>query len=244
MDHAYSAIVVDPDSTSRKTLASLIRKHFKMSDIYTASSAREAAGTLRQIANIDWIFCESTLTDKDTFEFLSECKEIKSSTDAKIILLSTSSGKDALIKAAAHGVSDLILKPFSPKTILEKVKKLLNGKNLRKSNRIPLLEAFEAHVEFQSSKYKTALIDISLGGCMAKAPVFSKGGMIYDKTLIHIPLQKQSLKLNAELVRLERDNSSDSAIILAAFIFKDLSPKTTKALSDFLGAIRSGKRPK
>lgn len=241
MDQTYSAIIIDTDATSRKTLASIIRQHFKMSDIYTAASAREALGVLRQIKTINWVFCDNELTDQSTFDFLDESKKIKSSAAAKIILLSANGGKDALIQAASHGVNDIILKPFTPKIIMEKVRKLLTGKNQRKSKRIPLLEAFEAHVEFETAKYKTALIDISLGGCQAKAPLFKNGGMIYDKTIIHIPLKEKSIKLNAELVRLERDNSSESKILLAAFIFRDIPPKTAKRLSEFLSTIRGNK---
>jgi len=238
MQQTHSALIIDYSSSARKTLASVIRQNFKMNDVYTVSSAREAAGVLRQVDKIDWIFCDNKLADKDTFEFLGDCKEIKSTTDSKIVLLSADGGKEALIKAASHGVSDIILKPFTPKVIIEKVRKLVDGKSQRASKRVALLEAFEAHIEFGPTKYKTALIDISLGGCMAKTPLFKKGGMIYDDAVITIPLEKQSIKLNAELVRLERDNSTETKILLAAFIFKNIPEKSAKALSEFLKTMK------
>ena len=243
MTLSHSAIIIDDNSSARKSLASVIRQYFNMTDIYTTSSAREASGVLRQIEKIDWIFCDNQLTDQDTYKFLTATKKIKSAAESKVLLLSSDGGKETLMKAASHGVDDIILKPFTPKVVMEKVKKLVGGKNQRSSKRIALLEAFEAQIEFKAAKYKTALIDISLGGCMAKTPLFKQGGMIYDDAKISIPLEKETIKLNAELIRLERDNSTEANILLAAFIFKDISPKTSKALSNFLTTIKvNGKR--
>lgn len=238
MQQSHTALIIDPSSTSRKTLTSLIRQYFKMKEIYSAASTSEAAGILRQSENIDWVFCCNTLADKDSFKFLEELKKTENTANAKFVLLSADGGKEALIKAATHGVNDIILKPFSPKIIFEKVKKLATGQNQRKSRRIPLLEAYEAHIEFKSAKYKSALIDISLGGCMAKAPLFKEGGMIYEKAIIHIPLEEKPIKFGAELVRLERDNTTESKIILAAFIFREMSPKSEKVLSDFVSKFK------
>jgi len=244
MEQSHSALIIDHSSSARKILASVIRQNFKMNDVYTVSSAREATGVLRQVDKIDWIFCDNKLTDKDTFEFLGESREIRSTTDSKVILLSSDGGKEALMKAASHGVSDIILKPFTPKVIVEKVKKLVDRKSQRANKRVALFEAFEAHIAFGSAKYKSALIDISLGGCMAKTPLFNNGGMIYDDAVITIPLEKQSIKLNAELVRLERDNSSEAKILLAAFVFNNMPEKSANVLSNFLKTMKITSRKK
>jgi len=241
MQQSFSAIIIDSSQSSRKTLAAVIRQQFTMKDVYSASSAREAIAAIRQVEKLDWIFCDNQLSDEDAFDFLEQTKKIKSTADSKIILLSADGGKEALMLAATHGVNDIILKPFTPKVIQEKVRKLVGSQNKRSSKRISLLEAFEATIEFKDGKYKSALIDISLGGCMAKTPLFSKGGMIYDKAIIKIPLEKEEIKLKAELIRLERDNSTEASILLAAFIFDKMSPEAAKILSNFLSTMKSGK---
>ena len=246
MELSHTAIIIDPSSTARKTLASLIRQYFKMKEIYSAASPSEASGVLRKSEKIDWIFCDNVLADKDSFKFLDDIKKTENCEDSKVVLLSADGGKEALVKAALHGVNDIILKPFSPKVIFEKVKKLTvtNDQIQRKPKSIPLLEAYEAHIEFKSAKYKSALIDISLDSCVTKAPLFNKGGMIYEKAIIHIPLEEKPIKFGAELIRLERDSASESKIVLAAFVFREMSPKSEKVLSHFVSKFNISNKQK
>jgi len=243
MSYSYSAIIVDGNNTSRKTLSSVIRQNYNMRDIYSSSCAREASAVLKQVETIDWIFFDNELTDKDAFEFIKEVKQLKSAEVAKYILTSSDSNRDTLLKAATAGVHAFILKPFTPKVILEKMQKLVESKAQRKSRRVDLFEAFEATVYFKEAKYRSVLVDISLGGCKVKSPIYNQGGgMIYDKVKIRIPYDKTNISLDAELIRLERDMSGDEEPkILAAYLFKEIKEKHGRTLTDFLTKIKTNK---
>ncbi len=213
-----------------------------MRDIYSSSCAREASAVLRQIENIDWIFFNSELADKDAFEFVKEMQGLKSTESAHYILTSSDSNREILLKAATVGVHAFIVKPFTPKIVIGKMQKLIGNKAQRKTRRVDLFEAFEATVHFKEAKYPSVLMDISLGGCMIKSPVYNQGGgMIYDKAKIRIPYENTIISLDAELIRLERDTSCEEPKILAAFLFNDIKEKYARSLTDFLAKIKTGR---
>ena len=242
MSKSYTAIIVDGNNTARKSLSSVIRQNYNMRDIYSSSCAREASAVLKQIENIDWVFFNNDLADKDAFEFVKEIREFKSTESAKYILTSSDSNRETLLKAATAGVNSFIVKPFTPKIVIGKMQKLIGNKAQRKTRRVDLFEAFEATVHFKEAKYLSVLMDISLGGCMIKSPIYNQGGgMIYDKVKIRIPYEDTNISLDAELIRLERDTSSEESKILAAFLFKDIKEKYARNLTSFLAKINTGR---
>jgi len=241
MSNSYVALIIDNNANARKILASVIRQQFSMRDIFTSSSGREAMAVIRQSDNIDWVICNSELEDKDCFELIEEAKKQKSTKNAKFVLTSSNSDRSILLKAASCGVNSFILKPFTPKTIYAKMQKLVDGKSQRKSKRIELLEAIEARVQFAEAKYKSVLVDVSLGGCMIKSGLFNKGGLIYDNAKIQIPLDKESISVEAQLIRMERDMSSEKKLICSAFIFTNVSKSNAARLTDFLSKIKNPK---
>ena len=240
MSKSYTAIIVDGNNTARKSLSSVIRQNYNMRDIYSSSCAREATAVLKQIDYIDWVFFNNTLVDRDAFEFVKEIQEFKSTESAKYILTSSDTNREVLLKAATSGVNAFIVKPFTPKIVLGKMQKLTDGKAQRQTRRVELFGAFEAAVHFQEAKYRAELVDISLGGCMIKSTNFSKGGgKVYDNAKIRIPFEDSYISLNAELIRLERDTSSEEPKVLAAFIFKEIKDKYARMLASFLSKIQA-----
>ena len=179
----YSALIIDSNSTTRKALASIIRKYFPMREIHAGQSGRDAIALLKKSEKIDWIFCDSDITDKSVFELIDEAKNNPCSEKAKFVLLTSKTDREFLLEASSAGVTTFIVKPFTPKTVIEKVKHFIDGKTLRAAPRIQLLEAVAAKIIFPNGEYDANLIDISSGGCMVKSTVFSKEGCtIYDTT--------------------------------------------------------------
>jgi len=245
MAKSFTAIIVDANNSARKSLASIIKQSYVMRDVYSSSCAREASAVLRQIDSIDWVFFDNELSDRDSFEFLKEIKELKSTENAKFIMTSSEANRDTLIKAATSGVNAFVAKPFTPKIILDKMQKFVDGKVQRKAQRVDLFEAFEATIHFKEAKYRSVLVDISVGGCKIKSSLYSQGGgMIYDKAKIRVPFEDSIMSLDSQLIRLERDVSSagdEEPKIIAAFVFKELQEKYAKLLAEFLAKIKSSK---
>lgn len=237
--NSYAALIIDNNLTSSKTFSSMLKRNFNMNALYASSTGQEAILAAKNAKKMDWVFCDSNLPDRDCFQLLDDLKEIDSTRQAKIILISSSSNRDLLIQATNSGVREFILKPFTQKTILAKLTKLTNGKSLRKNKRITLLKAYEAEINFSGVQYKSSLIDISFGGCMVSSEVFNNGGgLIYDTASINIQLNDENLDFTGQLIRIERDTSSNAQMINSAFLFHGLSNKTVLALNKFLEKIK------
>lgn len=226
---SYNAVIIDSDKNYRKSLASIIRQHFKIRDIYTCSSAREAIGISRQLEKVDIVLCDSELADHSALQLIADLKQTKSSAGAHYVLLSNNSKREFLLEAAAVGVSAFILKPFTTKTVTEKIKKLINGKTQRQSRRIKLFNTVTGYVAFKNAKYKGEVDDLSSGGCMIRLPMLESGGTIYDQCAIRISYEENSVDIVAELIRLERDTSDEQKNVNAAFIFKEMNEETQQA---------------
>ena len=227
-----TAIIVDSDKNYRKSLASIIRSHFKFEEIYSCTTAREAIGVARQVQQINLFFCDSNISDQSVLKFVKELKDIESASNAQFILLSNNSSREFLLEAASCGVNAFLLKPFTTKTVTQNIRKLIDGKTQRKTKRIKLFNTVSCAVAFKGAKYKGEIDDLSKGGCMIRLPPLSEGGTIFDRCAIRISYDGESVDLTGELIRLERELSGESKMVNAAFIFhkmqEDMIPKFEK----------------
>ena len=235
-----TTIIIDNDKNYRKSLASIIRANFKIKDIYTCSTGREALAVVRQVNKIDLIMCDSEITDQAVLTLIKELKSSESSSNAHYILLSNNSKREFLLEAASSGVNAFLLKPFTTRTVTENVKKLISGKQQRKSKRLKLFNAIGGYVAFKGAKYKGEIDDISKGGCMIRLPPLEQGGTIFDKCAIRISYEEFVVDITAELIRLERDTASESKKVAAAFIFKNMTGAVAEKFEILWKALDKG----
>jgi CheY-like chemotaxis protein len=234
----FSALVVDNNLMSRQTLSTILRQEAQVKDIFQSSSGRDALSILKQQAKIDWIFAEAELPDQNCFDFIAEAKKIPSGTESSIIMISSSTNRELLLKAASSGVNDFIKKPFTSSTLSVKLKRLIEGKAQRKAQRVSLFEAITADLKFDSVTLPSSVVDISAGGCLVKCePAIT--ARIYDIATIMIQMTGGPVVVDAELVRLERHQSEEGKRVLAAFQFKSPSDATIKQLAKLLTTIKA-----
>ncbi len=232
-----TAIIVDNDRNYRKTLSSLLKQHTQIREIYTCATGREAQAVCRQLKTVDFVFCDSEITDQPVLSLVVDMIKSKSAENAQIVLLSTQSRREFLLEAAAVGVNAFILKPFTPKTVSEKIQQLSGGKSQRRAKRIKIFQTITIHVAFKNAKYKGKLEDISTSGCMANLPALTEGGTIYDTAALRIVYEEEKVDLKAELIRLERDTGSDTQRVKAAFLYKNMDEETRQRFDHLWSSI-------
>ena len=222
-----SALIVDKSNSSRKTLVSVIRTGLGIKTINAFENTQRASHFLKDTKEVDLIFIDYDTANGETFDFVSSSKELTGNKDTKYILLSNSANKDFLLEAAKKGISSFILKPYNSKTVVEKVRKVCASKKQRRSSRLSLLEAVDLDLIINGNKLPGALVDISSGGCLLKTSLLGAFGIdIYDCIKIRIPFGSESVTLDGELIRVERDTTTDEKGISAGFIFKNMNQET------------------
>ncbi|MDH4274582.1 MAG: response regulator [Gammaproteobacteria bacterium] len=245
MANQYTAMVVNNNAMERNSIIGVLKRDFNLRNIISAQSNKEALNSLRVEDRVDWIFFDQQLPDGDGFVFIGEAKKIAKTERSAFILTASTSDKATLLRAAAAGVNEFVLKPFTPSTLVSKVRHVLESADRRTAERLAPVKDHLTMLNFGAVSYKGKLIDISLGGCMVRSQIFDQGGMIYDKGILCLPLDiaNEPANVEVEVVRLERnpdyDNSRDTMRV--GLKFTKMSDPDLIRLKNFITRLKQGK---
>jgi len=244
MDQKLSLLLVEPDASQHALIQGILNSEFQIDDVTILSSSMDTMNLISKQADIQCIIIASNLHDSCGFSLTADIRSISKYSKIPILLISETKDRENLLKAAASGASDFIIKPFNQKALTLKLKKLLAGKQFRKSTRISTLEAFDAKVEFlDKASYDCKLVDISTGGCSLKSEAFTQGGAIFDTATISIGCEsedKDCIRIDAELARMERDPECENIgknLQISGFQFQDVTGDIHTKITDFIAAV-------
>ncbi|MDH5256392.1 MAG: response regulator [Gammaproteobacteria bacterium] len=241
MPQSFSLLLVEPEEQQQKLIEEVLRTEFEITDIATSQSSIEAMSLLSAHGNLQCIIISSILNDSSGFSLIADIRAIEKYSRTPVLIMSDIHERDHLLKAAASGASDFIVKPFDSRALSLKLKKLLADKQFRKANRISTLEAFDVEIVFNdTTSYSCKLIDISTGGCSIKSEPFTKGGSVFEKATININDNGPVLTVLAELARIERDpecEDKEHKSQISGFQFIDPDEKTTDNISTFINNV-------
>jgi len=238
MANDFTLLLAEPEQDLQKSICDVLRNDFNIEDIITADSSKQVLHYLTDDTSINCIIVNSQLTDGSGFDLISVIKGLERYTSTSILIMSEQQDRTHLLQAAACGASDFIIKPFSPRSLTLKLKKLITGQEFRINKRVATFEAFQLEINFsESQRYKARLVDISIGGCSVISELFHNGGCIYDIAKINFTSESKSFSIPAELIRTERDPESeddDEKELLAAFQFGELPSAEQQSIHDFI----------
>lgn len=237
------SLIVDSNSANSKSVASILRNDFKSRTVFSSNSARQAMDIARQQPRIDWIFADTDLVDLNGFDFLEGVRQLPNVRNASVILMSTRRDKETLMRAASAGVTDYIAKPFNAATLISKLRRHLDGKDKRSTERLTTLAVFDIDISFDNVVYAGKLMDISLGGCLTRAAPFKRGPTcVFDVAELTVKHESGNVFCRGELARMERytDPDTQEKFVAAGFQFSNLTDEMQSHISRFIGAIGNG----
>lgn len=141
-------LVVDDDDGIR----SLVKKFLNENNylVTTANSAENAANKIR-IIKFDLIILDIMMPGQNGLELT---KEIKTSSDQPIILLTAMGGTSDRIYGLETGADDYLPKPFEPKELLLRIKNIL--KRVQKNKNLnPILKFGDIKVDLEKMSIKS-----------------------------------------------------------------------------------------
>lgn len=124
-------LIVDDDPSILNLLEVILSKE-GYKNIYKAADGQTAI-SLNDLHKPDLIVLDVMMPDMDGYEV---CKKIRSSSMGHIIFLSAKSEESDKLISYAIGGDEYIVKPFSPKELVAKIKAILNRQEYYKSNRV------------------------------------------------------------------------------------------------------------
>jgi CheY-like chemotaxis protein len=119
-------LIVEDDATTASIISFVLKKH----NYYVNSTLNAEDGlkmTLKE--KPDLIILDIMLPGMDGFQLLSILKENEETAHIPVVLVSSLAGEHDILKGLEIGAEDYILKPFSPRVLHLKVKKLMGIKN-------------------------------------------------------------------------------------------------------------------
>jgi two-component system chemotaxis response regulator CheY len=226
------ALVVDPSPAIAQITSQLLRNELKFGKVVIAQSGRQGLQTFRS-ETVDWVFSDYEMPEMNGLEFLAALRESDSGKALPFILMTTVTDKETLTKAVEAGATDLLAKPFSPATLIHKVRRIAHGGGERRvAERTPVPQPNQGRIAFSpTAAYKSEIVNISATGCLLRTTPFGQGGAIYDSAQLNLAHNGYNLAVKGVLVRLELDRSHiASKSVLAAFQFLDLDAAAQKTI--------------
>jgi two-component system chemotaxis response regulator CheY len=118
------ALVVDDSSVMRKVLTGALGR-VEITDVDEAVDGQEAIDKASANGDYDVILMDWNMPNKTGLEAVQEIRAAGKT--MPIIMVTTEAEKDRVLEAVKAGASSYIIKPFSPQSIVEKLKEVLKG---------------------------------------------------------------------------------------------------------------------
>jgi DNA-binding response OmpR family regulator len=116
-------LIADDELRLRKVVVLHLKKNGF--EVVEASNGQKALDLLNTFEP-DIIILDIMMPEKDGIEACKEIRSIEKYKNTPIILLTAKSGADDVEEGLEAGANEYITKPFSPKTLIEKINNLIN----------------------------------------------------------------------------------------------------------------------
>ena len=116
-------LAVDDAATILLRITDTLEKYY---DVITVNSGVRALRYLERVKP-DLILLDIRMTPKNGFETLREIRDMKDRADIPVIMLTAMEDKNSVLEGITLGISDYVLKPFSPSDLLSRIRRVLDG---------------------------------------------------------------------------------------------------------------------
>ena len=116
-------LIVDDSSTMRRIIINTLNK-LGFADFTEAANGREGIDRLATDA-IDMIITDWNMPEMSGIEFLRRIRADDKTRDLPVLMVTTNAAKTDIVEALRAGVSNYVVKPFTPDTFKEKIDAVL-----------------------------------------------------------------------------------------------------------------------
>lgn len=186
-------LVIEDEEKISKILKAYLEKEGFM--VTVAPTGQKALSTLKD--RFDLIILDLMLPDMDGEDI---CQTIRKDSDTPIIMLTAKSEEDDRVKGLGIGADDYVVKPFSPRELVARVKALLrrlkgSKENISFNNGNLVIDSFRFEVRKDGSIVILTPTEFKLLHCLADRPgqIFSRQQLVnvilgydfegYDRTI-------------------------------------------------------------
>lgn len=238
-------LVVDDSATARTAITNVLRDRLYCQTIIEAANGQEALKRLQANPDIDWIFCDWEMPVMAGDELLSKVRENPATSHLPFIMITAKGDRDSLVTAVQLGVTSFVVKPFTPKKLIEKVLLARGRMERRNAERIKATRGQQLKLKWSQAELpvEADLLDVSLSGLLLLAPFEpTKSLSVFDLAQLAVTLPNSGAtgELPCQIIRLEADplHPARDDQIRIAVRFQPMSAEQRKLLMDYIEATR------
>lgn len=121
-----NVLIVDDYQSMRRMLADILR-HAGFKSFYYAEDGEIALKRMRE-APIDLVFLDWDMPNMTGLECLEKMREEPQWKDIPVVMVTAEAEKEQVMQAIKSGVSQYIVKPYTPQTVYKKIQDVLGVK--------------------------------------------------------------------------------------------------------------------
>lgn len=120
---AVKILTVDDSSTMRRIIKNTLNR-IGYTDVVEAEHGVDA---LAKMAGVEFVLTDWNMPEMDGLTFVKALRSNPQFGELPIIMVTTEAAKKEILEAIKAGVTDYIVKPFTPETLKEKIQKVVGG---------------------------------------------------------------------------------------------------------------------
>ena len=118
-------LVVDDSTTMRRIIINTLNK-LGYTEIVEAGNGREGIEKVSE-GPVDLIITDWNMPEMNGIEFVRSLRATEGTKALPVLMVTTNAAKDDIVEALRAGVTNYVVKPFTPDTIREKIDAVLAG---------------------------------------------------------------------------------------------------------------------
>ena len=116
-------LTVDDSSTMRRIIKNTLNR-IGYTDVVEADNG---VSGLAKMAGVEFVLTDWNMPEMDGLTFVKALRSNPKFAEVPIIMVTTEAAKKEILEAIKSGVTDYIVKPFTPETLKEKIEKIIGG---------------------------------------------------------------------------------------------------------------------
>ena len=121
-------LAVDDSATMRRIIVNTL-KRAGYTSVIEATDGKDALAKVK-IERPGFIITDWNMPEMDGLTFVSRLREDEDFRDLPVLMVTTRSVKTDIVQAMKAGVNNYIVKPFTPETLIAKIKQILIAKDI------------------------------------------------------------------------------------------------------------------
>lgn len=235
-------LVIDNSRMVRSKVRNVLENRLGVELVIEAADGAEAIKVL-QAHKIDMIISDWDMPGLNGEELLFEVRNNRQWSAIPFIMMTGNKDRDCIVSAMQNGVSNYIVKPFSPAELEDKIRKSWNKTSRRRAERYNMQPEHKAAIRYEDAVFSAQILNISRTGALVRVN-YDQRLRLFEKYQLMIELkvagQSEPMRIDpiyGATVRLEVEDYMQTSSLLSLMGLAFIPSLTSQDVADKLDSL-------